>query len=99
MKKIRKQTPYYTIFEDTFEGKVLIFRHWHESGDVDVFLDENIAKACGYSSKEDMITLNIGEQGKQEIITRFGYLPSWVRVLDDGSVNFVGELITTRNEA
>ena len=61
--------------------------------------DDTFAKAGGYCSAADMVNTTIGEQGKQEIISRCGYLPSWVRVMDDGKVYYVGETLDVIGEA
>lgn len=100
MKRVIKQTENYTIFEDVFDGNVLTFRMWHNEADgADVLFTDAFARACGYSSTGDMIAQTIGEQGKQEIIAKWGYLPKWVRVLDDGKVYFVGETFNVMGEA
>ena len=98
MERTIKRTKNYTIFERAYEGQKLAFRRWH-SGEVDIMFDDTFAKACGYCSAADMVNTTIGEQGKQEIISRCGYLPSWVRVMDDGKVYFVGETLDVIGEA
>lgn len=93
MEKIIKSTPNYTIFENSFEGQTLTFRRWNnEQGDVDILFDDTFAKCCGYASAGDMIVRTIGEQGMQQIIDSWGSRPEWVKVMDDGSICFVGEI-------
>lgn len=100
MKRVIEQTENYTIFEDVFDGIVLTFRKWHNEADgADILFTDAFAKACGYASIDDMVAHTIGEQGKQEIIAKWGYLPKWVRVLDDGKIYFVGETFNVMGEA
>ena len=98
MERIIKRTQDYTIFEKVYVGQKLTIRRWH-SGEVDVMLDNSFAIACGYRSTDDMVNSTIGEQGKQEIISMCGYLPSWVRVTDDGKAYLVGETLDVIGEA
>lgn len=98
--RIIKQTENYTILEDVFEGIVLTFRRWHYVAEgADILFTDAFAKACGYASKADMIASTIGEQGKQEIIAMYGYLPKWVRWYEDGNIFFVGENYRVIGEA
>lgn len=95
-----EQTECYTIFDEVFEGRVLTFRKWHyEAEGADILFTDTFAQACGYASTGDMIAQTIGEHGKQEIIAKWGYLPRWVRVLDDGKIYFVGETFRVMGEA
>ena len=99
-KKVIEETTYYTIFEEKFDGVVLTFRRWHsEAEGADIKFTDTFAQACGYASTDDMIASTIGEQGKQQIIARWGYLPKWVRVMNDGSIYFVGETYKVMGEA
>lgn len=100
MKRVIKETENYTIFQEVFDGIVLTMRKWHSEADgADILFTDAFARACGYSSTADMIAQTIGEQGKQEIIARWGYLPRWVRVVDDGKVYFVGDTFNVMGEA
>ncbi len=99
MRKI-EETEYYSIYEDEYEGNVITFRRWHnEAEGADILFTDAFARACGYASKDDMIASTIGEQGRQAVIARFGYLPKWVRSFDDGKVYFVGETFNVMGEA
>jgi len=99
MRKV-KETAYYSIFEDVYEGKVITFRRWHNDAQgADILFTDDFARACGYSSKDDMIASTIGEQGRKAVIAKFGYLPKWVRPFEDGKVYFVGETFNLMGEA
>ena len=87
-RKVIEQTECYTIFDEVFDAE-----------GADILFTDTFAQACGYASTGDMIAQTIGEHGKQEIIAKWGYLPRWVRVLDDGKIYFVGETFRVMGEA
>ena len=97
MTRIIETNNFYTISEESFDdGMTITLRRWHSQPEgADILFDDTFARACGYSSKDDMIASTIGEQGKKEIIAKWGYLPKWVRWYDNGKIYFVGETIRT----
>lgn len=100
MGKVIERTANYTILNEAFDGRVLTLRKWHDEAEgADILFTDTFAQACGYASTADMIAQTIGEQGKQAIIARYGYLPKWVRVLDDGNVYFVADVFYQMGEA
>ena len=90
MKKIIERTEHFITFQIVIDGNVLTIRRWNkETQEAEIKLDDAFAKCCGYNSKDDLIAQTIGEQGKQDVIALFGYIPEWVLVFEDGRVCFV----------
>ena len=100
MRKVIEETADYTIFQDEFEGKQILFRAWHngQTG-VDIKFTDAFAQANGYASTGDMIAKTIGEQGRQEMIAMCGYFPEWVRYYGSGQVCFVAKPLQVMGEA
>ena len=97
MRKVVEETADYTIFEDEFEGKQILFRAWHnDPTGVDIKFTDAFAQANGYASKDDMIAQTIGEQGRQEMIAMCGYFPEWVRFNANGEAYIAGKPLAFR---
>lgn len=100
MSKVIERTADYTIYQDEYEGKPIIFRAWNNDlSVVDIKFTDAFARANGYASKDDMIAQTIGVQGKQEMIAMCGYFPKWVRYYGDGRVCFVAKPSIVMGEA
>ena len=100
MRKVIEETADYTIFEDEFEGKQILFRSWHnDPSSVEIKFTDEFAQANGYASTDDMIAQTIGEQARQEMIAMCGYFPEWVRFKGNGQVCFVAKPLQVIGEA
>ena len=100
MRKVIEETADYTIFEDVFEGKSILFRYWHnDPTGVDIKFTDAFAQANGYTSTGDMIAQTIGEQARQDMIAMCGYFPEWVRFKGNGQVYFVAKPLPVIGEA
>ena len=90
MRKVIEETADYTIYQDEFEGKPILFRYWHNAPNgVDIKFTEAFAQANGYASKDEMIAQTIGEHGRQQMIAMCGYFPDWVRFNDTGEAYII----------
>ncbi len=55
-RKVIEETADYTIFEDKFEGKPIIYRYWHnDPTGVDIKFTDAFAQANVYISEGDII--------------------------------------------
>ena len=100
MRNVIERTADYTIYQDEYEGRPILFRLWHNDlSGVDIKFNDAFAQANGYASTGDMIAQTIGEQGRQEIIAMCGYFPEWVRYYGDGQVCFVAKPLRVIGEA
>ena len=99
-RKVIEETADYTIFEDEFEGKPIIYRYWHnDPTGVDIKFTDAFAQANGYTSAGDMIAQTIGEQGRQVFIAVCGYFPEWVRFNSNGQFCVVAKQLQVIGEA
>ncbi len=81
MRKVIERTADYTIFEDVFEGKQILFRAWHNDlSGVDIKFTDAFAQANGYTSADDMIVHAIGEQGQAGNDSNIWKLPRMAKV-------------------
>lgn len=100
MRKVIERTADYTIYQDEYEGKPIIYRAWNNDlSGVDIKFTNAFAQANGYASTDDLIAQTIGEQGKQEMVAMCGYFPEWVRYYGDGRVCFVAQPLKVIGEA
>lgn len=91
-RKIIKDTQWYTIYQDTFEGLPITIRIWKAQQVADLLFDDNLAQANGFKDKQDMINGTIGISGYNEVKKQFGCTPKWVRALQDGKLYFVNTI-------
>lgn len=80
-RRIVKCTEQYNLVVEDFENLPITFRVWKREPTIEVKIDNNFAKANGYSSVSDMWKNGIG--GK-EIVKELGREPKWLRVTEDG---------------
>ena len=95
MRKIIEETETYSVIQDEFEGLPLTIKQWKCTNEyVDIRVNDAFAKANGYKSVDDMITLTIG---KAKMIEMFGGVPDWIRATSSGEFIFMTTAKDTLN--
>lgn len=80
-KRIIKCTEQYNLVADDYDGMPIVFRVWKDKPIIEVRIDNNFAKANGYSS---VATMFKEAEGGKEIVSQLGRVPKWLRVTEDG---------------
>ncbi len=92
-RKLIEETLWYTIYEYMYNDIPIRIRVWKDYEDgIDLFFDDNFARANGYKNTEDIINSTIGIDKFKEVKQRFGCTPKWVRALEDGGFYFVNTI-------
>ena len=83
MKEFSKDSKY-LYFKYNYEGLTITFRRRIGTDDVDVLLDDNFAKANGYSNVRGFLVTVFGANASAKDIDLLATKLKWLRVCEDG---------------
>lgn len=81
--------------QDEFDGLPLTIKQWKCTSEyVDIRVNDAFARANGYKSVDDMITLTVG---KAKMFKMFGGIPDWIHATSNGEFIFMATAKKTLN--